>query len=210
MTNIEAENNVDIMDEIVEEQEVEATDSVEAVDEIDDSKPWYIIQCFTGQEYKVRDRVEQLVEEKEASDRIVRVLVPEEETVEIKNNKRLEKVIKIFPGYVFVQMDYDDQLGFEIRRLPGVAKFVGSKVGPTPVSEEEILRVLRKVGDKTRKIDIDYEIDEVVKVIAGPFRGYTGPIAEINPERGKLKALISIFGRETPVELEFDQVEKTI
>jgi transcriptional antiterminator NusG len=107
-------------------------------------------------------------------------------------------------------MIMDDEVFYDIRGLSGVAKFVGSKTSPTPVTEDEILKVLRKVGDKTKKIDIDFEVDEVIKVIAGPFRGYTGPISEINAERGKLKALISIFGRETPVELDFDQVEKTV
>ena len=142
--------------------------------------------------------------------KIFRVLVPEEETVEIKNNKRVEKVTRIFPGYVFVQMENDEHASFEIKQLPGVAKFIGTKAGATPVTEEEILKVLRKAGDKTKKVDVDFEVTEVIKVIGGPFRGYSGPISEINTDRGKLKAMISIFGRETPVELEFDQVEKTV
>ena len=99
---------------------------------------------------------------------------------------------------------------YKIRQLSGVAKFIGSKTAPTAVTEDEILKVLRKVGDKTKKIDIDFEVGEIVKVIAGPFRGYSGPISEINAERGKLKSLILIFGRETPVELDFDQVEKVV
>jgi transcriptional antiterminator NusG len=97
-----------------------------------------------------------------------------------------------------------------MRHVSGVAKIVGTKNMPTPVTEDEILRVLRKIGDKTKKIEVDFETGEVIKVISGPFRGYTGPISEINAERGKLKSLISIFGRETPVELDFDQVEKVI
>lgn len=171
---------------------------------------WYIIQCYSGHEYKVMSRVQSLIDSETFKDKIFRVLVPEEETVEIKNNKRLEKTTKIYPGYVFVQMLDDVQASFEIRRLPGVAKFIGTKFAPTPVTEDEILKVLRKVGDKTKKIDVDYEEGEVIKVIGGPFRGYAGPISEINADRGKLKAMISIFGRETPVELDFDQVEKTV
>ena len=171
---------------------------------------WYILQCYTGHEYKVKTRIEQLIEGGSHDGMIYRVLVPEEETIEIKNNKRVEKITRIYPGYCFVKMIEDEEVFFEVRRLPGVAKFVGTKSSPTPVVEEEILKVLRKVGDKTKKIDVDFEIGETIKVIGGPFRGYSGPISEINIERGKLKAMISIFGRETPVELEFDQVEKTV
>ena len=105
-----------------------------------------------------------------------------------------------------------DELSYEIKALPGVSKFVGTETGSglVPVQEDEILKVLRKVGDKTKEIDIDFELGEVIKVISGPFRGYSGSISEINPVKGKLKSMISIFGRDTPVELEFDQVEKTI
>ena len=104
----------------------------------------------------------------------------------------------------------DENLWYELRRITGVAKFVGTKNGPSPVSDEEILKVLRKIGDKTKKIEVDFEVGEIIKVISGPFRGYSGPISEINAERGKLKSLISIFGRETPVELDFNQVEKVV
>ena len=150
------------------------------------------------------------MQEDEFKDIVYRVLLPEEETVEIKNNERKEKVKKMFPGYLFVQMKRDENVWFQLRRLPGVAKLVGTKNEPTPVSEDEINRILRQLGEKMKKIEVDFEMNEVIKVISGPFRGYTGPISEINAERGKLKSLISIFGRETPVELDFDQVEKYI
>ena len=171
---------------------------------------WYILQCYSGQEHKVKYRIDELVEKNEWSSHISRVLVPEEETIEIKNNKRIEKISKIYPGYVFIEMEYLDHLYVAIRQISGVAKFITAKNKPVPVKEDEVLRVLRKIGDKTKTIDVDFEIDEVVKVIAGPFRGYSGPITEIFPDKGSLKTLISIFGRETPVNLNFDQVEKTI
>jgi transcriptional antiterminator NusG len=170
---------------------------------------WYIVQCYALYESKVRDRILQM-QEAEAKDVIFRVLLPEEETVEIKNNERKEKIKKMFPGYLFVQMKPDEATWYMIRRLPGVAKLVGAKNEPTPVSDEEINRILRQLGEKMKKIEVDFELSEVIKVISGPFRGYTGAISEINPERGKLKSLISIFGRETPVELDFDQVEKYV
>ena len=178
--------------------------------EEDSNFQWFIIQCFSGHEYKVQIRINQVVEQFKWTDSVKRVLVPEEEIVEIKNNKRLEKVSKIYPGYVFIHMLFKPEVFFEIKKIPGVSKFIGMKDEPTPVVEDEILRVLRKVGDKSKKIDVDFETDEVIKIISGPFRGYSGPISDINVERGKLKALVSIFGRETPVELDFDQVEKTI
>jgi transcription termination/antitermination protein NusG len=211
-----------VIEEIVEEivevdlDESEALVNDENLEEETDGVPafdkgsWFIVQCFSGHEYKVQIRVQQIMELDAFKDKIFRVLVPEEETVEIKNNKRVEKVTRIFPGYVFVQMAQDEHASFEIKQLPGVAKFIGTKTGATPVTEEEILKVLRKAGDKTKKVDVDFEMGEVIKVVGGPFRGYAGPIAEINADRGKLKAMISIFGRETPVELEFDQVEKTV
>ena len=170
---------------------------------------WYIIQCFSLYEKKVQDRIFQMMND-ELKDLVYRVLLPEEETVEIKNNERKEKIKKMFPGYLFVQMKPDETAWYLLRRLPGVAKLVGTKNEPTPVTEDEINRVLRQVGEKTKKIEVDFEINESIKVISGPFRGYVGIISEINPERGKLKSLISIFGRETPVELDFDQVEKYV
>ena len=170
---------------------------------------WYIVQCYALYEQKVRDRILQMLDD-EFKDIVFRVLLPEEETVEIKNNERKEKVKKMFPGYLFVQMMPDEGVWYLIRRLPGVAKLVGTKNEPTPVSEEEINRILRQLGEKMKKIEVDFELHEVIKVISGPFRGYTGAISEINAERGKLKSLISIFGRETPVELDFDQVEKYV
>jgi transcription termination/antitermination protein NusG len=199
------EEQIDIKDEVIDE--------VLDTDVAEDEQPlaeWYIMQCYTQQEYKVQAAIERLIDEKNFEKKILRVLIPEEETIEIKNNKRKERVSKIFPGYVFVKMLIDDEIYYELRRIPGVAKFIGSKTKPTPVTEAEILKVLRKVDDDTPKIDIDFEIDEIIKVINGPFRGYSGPISEINGEKGVLKALLSVFGRETPVSLSFDQVEKAV
>jgi transcriptional antiterminator NusG len=107
-------------------------------------------------------------------------------------------------------MVLDDELYYEIRKLMGVAKFIGTKSNPTPVTDDEILRILRKIGDKSKKIEVEFEEDEAVKVVSGPFRGYTGMISEISAEKGVLKVMISVFGRETPVTLDFDQVEKAV
>ena len=222
--NIETENQMleestEDSDSIILDDEDILKDSEEATEDVvsdeneapvaQDGAQWYILQCYALYEQKVRDRILQM-QENEFKDLIFRVLLPEEETVEIKNNERKEKVKKMFPGYLFVQMKPDEGVWYMLRRLPGVAKLVGTKNEPTPVAEEEINRILRQLGEKSKKIEVDFELNEVIKVISGPFRGYTGSISEINAERGKLKSLISIFGRETPVELDFDQVEKYV
>ena len=197
-------------EEVSESQDEEHLDKGSSEESEVELGSWFIVQCNTGKEYRVRDRIVEMIEIQGFEDKVQRVLVPEEEVIEIKNNQRQERITKIYPGYIFVQMYAEEEVFYAIRRLTDVAKFMGLKNTPTPVMDEEMLKVLRKVGDKTKKIDIDFEVDEVIKVISGPFRGYSGPISGINSERGKLKTLISIFGRETPVELDFDQVEKVV
>jgi len=195
--------------EEVTEEESASEDQNEEVKEEGPDKFWYALQCYSLQEYKVRDRIFQLMED-EFSGKVFRVLLPEEETVEIRNNERQEKVTKIYPGYIFVESISDQTVWFNLRRIPGVSQLVGEREKPIPVTTQEIDKILRKIGEKTKRVEVDFEIDEVVKVISGPFRGYSGIISEINVDRGKIKALISIFGRETPVELDFDQVEKAV
>jgi transcriptional antiterminator NusG len=202
---------VENLEQDIQEQETEPIEEapVVALDDVGNKK-WFILQTYSGQEYKVLERIGRLIEDGEFEGKVFRALVPEEETIEIKDNKRLERTAKIFPGYIFVQMEEDELVWFKLRKITGVAKVVGSKSVPIPVTEREILKVLQKVGEKIKKIEVDFEKGETIKVIAGPFRGYTGNIEEINAEKGKLKALISIFGRETPVELDFNQVEQLV
>ncbi len=169
---------------------------------------WYILQVYTGFEDKVKLSIDQRVADLGLQDKIFKVLIPMEDTVEIKNNKRVEARKKMYTGYVFINMLLDDDVWYSVRRINGVARFIGSGAKPEPVQESEMLRVLKQVGAKVKKIEIDFEVGEGVRVVAGPFRGYTGVISDINAERGKVKVMMSIFGRETPMELEFDQLEK--
>nr|RAP32866.1 transcription termination/antitermination factor NusG [Candidatus Marinamargulisbacteria bacterium SCGC AG-410-N11] len=211
VSDLESPESEEVLsDEVVVGQSEDSSDQDGENSISDEGLDWYIVQCYSGQEYKVQLRIEQMVEEKKWEKKIVRVLVPEEDTIEIKETKRVERRVKVYPGYVFLQMANDVSVFFDIRKLPGVSKFIGPKNNPTPVTEQDILKVLRKMGDKTKKVDVQFSVGEVIKIIAGPFRGYSGPIADINNERGKVKAMILIFGRETPVELEFDQVETVI
>jgi len=176
----------------------------------EEKRQWYVVQTYSGQEDRVRDSIERNVNGMGMQHKIFKVLVPTEETVEIKDGKRIEKIKKMFPGYVFVEMVLDDESWYVIRGTTGVAKFIGSKVTPTPVSDREMQRVLKQLGVKEEKLEVSFERGEAVRIISGPFRGYTGSIDEVNAARGKLKTLISIFGRDTPVEVNFEQVQKIV
>lgn len=172
-------------------------------------RKWYVLQTLTGQEERAKQAIEQTIEAENLSGRVFQVLVPLEETVEIKGGKRVEKVRKMFPGYVFVEMILDEETWYLIRQTAGVARFIGTKVRPTPVSDKEMQRVLKQLG-KEEKLEVFFEKGESVRVISGPFRGYTGTVDEINAEKGKLKVLINIFGRDTPVEVNFEHAQKIV
>lgn len=173
-------------------------------------KKWYVIQTLTGHEDKVKQAIDLTIKSKGLQDKIFQVLVPTEETVEIKGGKRLEKVKKMFPGYVFLEMVLDDESWYLMRETPGVARFIGNKVQPTPVSGREMQRVLKQLGKAEKLLEVHFEKGEGVRVISGPFRGYTGTVDEVNAEKGKLKILINIFGRDTPVEVNFEHAQKII
>ena len=174
----------------------------------EEDRKWFVIQTFSGQEEKVKANIEREVAHMNMGHKIFRVLVPEEETLEIKGSKRIEKVKKMFPGYVFVEMALDDESWYVIRQTPGVARFIGSGMRPQPVVDREMQRVLKQIGVKEEKLEVLFDINETVRVISGPFRGYTGTVNEVNADKGKLKILISIFGRDTPVEVNFEHAEK--
>jgi len=172
-------------------------------------KKWFVVQTLTGQEDRAKQAIEEMVENEGLKERIFQVLVPIEETVEIKGGKRHDKIRKMFPGYVFVEMVLDEETWYMIRQTTGVARFIGTKVQPTPVSDKEMQRVLKQLG-KEERLEISFEKGEGVRVISGPFRGYTGSVDEINAEKGKLKVLINIFGRDTPVEVNFEHAQRIV
>jgi transcriptional antiterminator NusG len=174
---------------------------------IEGERKWYVIQTLTGQEDRAKQALEQTIADEGLKDRVFQVLVPLEETVEIKNGKRYERVRKMFPGYVFVDMILDEETWYLIRQTSGVARFIGNKIKPTPVSEKEMQRVLKQLG-KEERLEVSFERGEGVRVISGAFRGYTGSVDEVNEEKGKLKVLINIFGRDTPVEVNFEHAQK--
>lgn len=215
LDNIE-EKDIDNAGQVAEDNvaDVDSTEDSETEPEnkgesslLDLPGEWYILHVFTGYEEKVKIAIEMKIQELGLQNKVYKVLIPEEDVIEVKNNRRVERRKKMFPGYVFMNMEQDDDAWYQVRRIHGVAKFVGAEF-PEPVPEKDVLRILRQTGENVKKVEIDFEIGESVKVISGPFRGYVGEINEIHPERGKVKVMISIFGRSTPMELDFDQIEK--
>jgi transcriptional antiterminator NusG len=171
-------------------------------------KKWYVIHTYAGYENKVKTNLDKRVESMEMQDKIFRVLVPMEKEMEIKNGQKKTTMRKVFPGYVLVEMIIEDDSWFVVRNTPGVTGFVGPGSKPIPLSENEVNSILKQMGMDEAKPKHGFVLKEQVRVISGPFNNFIGSIEEIHPERGKLKLTVSMFGRETPVELNFDQVEK--
>jgi transcriptional antiterminator NusG len=173
-------------------------------------KNWYVVHTYAGFENKVRENLEQTVRSQGLQEKITQVLIPTEEVVEIRDGRRSISTQKIFPGYVIVEMDFNDDTWFIVKNTPGVTGFVGSGRVPLPLSEEEVQNILSHMSETEEKPrpKVVFEAGERVKVIEGPFYNFTGYVSEINEERGRLKVMVDILGRSTPVELDFLQVEK--
>lgn len=174
----------------------------------DSARAWYAIHTYSGYEEKVAESIQQRVESVDMADKIFGVLVPKEKQIEIKNGKRKIVEKKIFQGYVLVEMKMTEDAWFIIRNTPGVTGFVGTGSDPTPVSEQEIAKIKKRMGVADPKHQINYRVGEVVNITDGPFKGFDGAINEIDTAKGKIKVLVSMFGRETPVELDALQVKK--
>ncbi|MBX2860365.1 MAG: transcription termination/antitermination protein NusG [Vampirovibrio sp.] len=171
-------------------------------------KRWFIVHTYSGHENKVKINLERRIESMNMGDKIFRVEVPQKAVTKIKDGKRVEKEERIFPGYVLVEMVMDDDSWYVVRHTPGVTKFVGGERKPIPARDSEIKRILMRSAPVAEKVEIDLKVGETVKIISGPFADFEGTVTEVNPEKEKLKASVSIFGRETPVELVFNQVQK--
>lgn len=174
----------------------------------DSARAWYAIHTYSGYEEKVAESIQQRVESVDMADKIFGVLVPKEKQIEIKNGKRKIVEKKIFQGYVLVEMKMTEDAWFIIRNTPGVTGFVGTGSDPTPVSDAEIAKIKKRMGVADPKHQINYSVGEVVNITDGPFKGFDGAINEIDTAKGKIKVLVSMFGRETPVELDALQVKK--
>ena len=175
---------------------------------IDTQKQWYVLHTYSGYEDNVARNLWQRIESMGMEDKIFNVLVPKEKKIKIKNGKRKVVEERIFPGYVLVEMVVTDDSWYVVRNTPNVTGFVGSGTIPIPVSEEEIKFLKKKMGVSEPKYKIDVILGDAIKIIDGPFKDTEGKISEIDEERGKIKVLVSMFGRETPVELDFLQIKK--
>ena len=165
---------------------------------------WYVVHTYSGYENKVKTDLEKTIKNRELEDYFFDIVVPMEEQIEIKDGKRKANLKKVFPGYVLVKMIVTEESWYIVRNTRGVTGFVGSGTDPIPLTNEEI----RNMGFETTVINVDYEVNDSVKVVNGPLSGFIGTVQEINKEKNKVKVLVSMFGRETPVELEFSQVKK--
>ena len=175
-----------------------------------DGRRWYVIHTYSGYENKVKTNLEHRIQSMDMGDKIFQVLVPTEEEIEIKNGKRHPVERKIFPGYVLVEMVMGDDSWYVVRNTPGVTSFVGSGNKPTELSDTEVRQILRQIKLDAPKYKVAFTKGEAVRVTDGPFTDLHGVVDEVNPERNKVKVLVSIFGRETPVELDFLQIEKLV
>ena len=173
-------------------------------------KNWYIVQTFSGFEQKVAENINKTVEKLELQDKIEDVVVPIHEVTEVKRGKRVQRKKKYFPGYVLIKSEMDNGLYHMIKNIKRVSGFLGSKGTPVPVSDKEIEKILGQIKDGVAqpKSTIEYTIGEKVQVIDGPFASFNGMVEDIDEEKARLKVSVSIFGRPTPVDLEFNQVEK--
>ncbi len=174
-------------------------------------KNWYVVHTYSGYENKVKANLEKRVESMGMSDKIYRILVPMEEETEYKNGQKKSAMKKVFPGYVLTEMIMTDDSWYVVRNTPGVTGFVGSTGAgskPIPLLPEEAEAILKKMGIKEKRSELDFELKEQVKVVEGPFADFVGSIEEIDAEKEKVKVHVNMFGRETPVELDFGQIQK--
>ena len=197
-------------DKLVEQQAAEA--EAQAQEDVKKAKSkekrWYIVHTYSGHENKVKVNLEKRIEYMNMGEKIFRIEVPQKTVTQIKGGKKQEREEKIFPGYVLVEMIMDEDSWYVVRHTAGVTKFVGSAKRPIPARESEIKKILHRSSSQTQKIELDVKAGDKVRIISGPFADFIADIIEVYPDKSKLRANVSIFGRETPVELEYKQINK--
>ncbi len=203
------------VEQVDESDEAEEATSIAEPSPFDRSGRWYVVHTYAGYENKVKSNLASRVRSMAVEDRIFEVVIPMEDVIEFKNGRKVVVQKKVFPGYLLVRMGLDDHAWYVVRNTPGVTGFVGSGAKPTPLSRKEVEDILgtgvTEVGPQAEKKvrpRLEYEVGEQVRVVTGPFADFNGVISEIDVDRSKLKVLVNIFGRETPVELEFGDVAK--
>ncbi len=193
-------------EEVLQEKEIEFKDSVNSSKA--PKKRWYIVHTYSGHENKVKVNLEKRIEYMNMGDKIFRIEVPQKTVTKMKDGKKTDREEKIFPGYVLVEMIMDDDSWYVVRHTAGVTKFVGSAKKPIPAKDSEIKKIIHKTQNQVTKVELDVKAGDKVRIISGPFSEFIGDITEVYPDKSKLRAMVSIFGRETPVELEYKQIQK--
>jgi transcriptional antiterminator NusG len=184
-------------------------DALEVIlDGVSDQRAWYVIHCYSGYENKVRYNLEQRIETMLMKDKIFDVVIPTQEEIEVKDGKRKVVERHVFPGYVLVNMILSEESWYVVRNTPGVTGFVGMGNSPTALRPEEVSQILKRMEAEAPHIKVTYKVGERVRIVDGPFNDFRGSVAEIDMERSKVRVMVNFFGRETPVELDFLQVEK--
>ncbi len=208
----EAQNDINVFEnekhQIVEEKDAKLKADIQASHNKEPQKKWYIVHTYSGYENKVKVNLEKRIEYMNMGDKIFRVEVPQKTITKVKDGKKQDREEKIFPGYVLVEMIMDDDSWYVVRHTAGVTKFVGTSKKPIPAKDSEIKKIIHRVQTQTTKIELDVKVGDKVRIISGPFADFIGDITEVYPDKSKLRAMVSIFGRETPVELEYKQIQK--
>ena len=207
MTENEKTMEEQLNEDIVAEQN-KAAEQAAAKETTKSQKRWYIVHTYSGYENKVKTDLEKRIEYMNMGDKIFRIEVPQKTVTQMKAGKKQEKEEKIFPGYVLVEMIMDEDSWYVVRHTSGVTKFVGSAKKPIPARESEIKKILHRSTSQVEKIELDVKAGDKVRIISGPFADFDADIVEVYPDKSKLRANVSIFGRETPIELEYKQINK--
>ena len=191
------------MEELIEEVEGKEEEKPES-----NGRAWYVVHSYSGYENKVKTNLEQRIESMGMQDKIFQVVVPTEEEIEIRDGQRRITEKKIFPGYILVEMLMTDDSWYAVRNTPGVTGFVGMGKKPTPLRPEEVQRIMKRMEDEAPKIKVTFRPGQRVRIIDGPFTDFVGSVDDIDMDKSKVRVLVAFFGRDTPVELDFLQVEK--
>jgi transcriptional antiterminator NusG len=187
----------------------QTSDQTEGSDQAEtDGRAWYVVHCYSGYENKVRHNLEQRIETMGMKDQIFDVVVPTEEEIEVKEGKRRTVERRVFPGYILVNMMLSEESWYVVRNTPGVTGFVGMGNTPTPLRPEEVAQIIKRMEAEAPRIKVTFKSGERVRIVDGPFNDFRGTVSEIDMERAKVRVMVNFFGRETPVELDFLQVEK--
>jgi len=206
----QAASDEDVAIQADDELEAESVndETTDEAEEEDDDRAWFVVHCYSGYENKVRHNLEQRIESMGMKDQIFDVVIPTQEEIEVKDGKRRSIERHVFPGYVLVNMLMNEESWYVVRNTPGVTGFVGMGNDPIPLRPEEVSQILRRMEAEAPTIKVTYKPGEKVRIIDGPFNDFHGTVDEIDMERSKVRVMVNFFGRSTPVELDFLQVEK--